>query len=109
MTERQFTNKGHYFVLIEESGWLGVYNPQTGQLDRGEPFGRTKTHIIVTHSVMKGDNGADHGMQLLRFHGDSASGPWELASNPYAGVYLTKGEWAQVFKSYGIEDGDRHG
>jgi hypothetical protein len=96
---RTFTNHGDYFVLIRESCWDTVYNPEIKRLDCGAPIGWTKTHIIITHSAMKGEYGDDDGLQILRFHGVVADNElqWKLASNPYAGVYLTPEEWRQVF------------
>lgn len=98
MSERSFLDYGNYFVLIEESTWEGKYNPETKSLDRGEPTGWTKTHIIVQQVVGCGD----WGMQILRFHGDKPDGEWELASNPYAGVYLKSSEWRMVWQRMNV-------
>lgn len=78
------------------SPWEGKYNPETKSLERGNPTGWTRTHIIPTVSCMKSNDGTDYGLQILRFHGDSADGEWELANNPYAGVYLKPDEWQKV-------------
>lgn len=92
-SSRQFLNKGHYFVLIEESGWEVKYNPDTKKIERGVPIEWARTHIITQRL-----GGTDeYGMQILRFEGkDEAE---ELKSNPYAEVYLRPEEWAQVIKS----------
>lgn len=100
INNRVFTDHGHYFTVVEESSWEGKYNPETKSLERGNPTGWTRTHIIPTVSCMKSENGTDYGLQILRFHGDSADGEWDLANNPYAGVYLKPDEWQKVMGKY---------
>jgi hypothetical protein len=94
--ERVFTDHGHYFSLVEASSWENEYNAETKSLVRRNATGWGKTHIIPIVSAMKSKCGSDYGLQIIRFHGSSKDGEWELAENPYAGVYLTRDEWQKI-------------
>lgn len=89
---RVFTDHGHYFTVVEESTYELKYNPEIKSFEHGGSIGWTKTHIIIQQVT----GGGNWGMQILRFHGDSADGEWEPAKNPYAGVYLKPDEWQKV-------------
>jgi hypothetical protein len=75
--KREFVQKLGYFILHE-------YHP-----DRDYS---AKTHIIIQRCG--GTN--QYGMEIKRFNKHSGEPDYELAQNPYAGVYLTQEEWDTV-------------
>lgn len=73
--------------------------------DKGNFFDKTtyfenddivnKTRIIIQGCAMKS---GEASFEIIRFFGSRKVGNWSLATNPYAGISLTKEQWKLIFE-----------
>lgn len=89
MIRREFIDKGHYFVLVKRTKKI-EYCKESGAIVNLDEYTDSRTHIIIDRNAMPPHN---IGLQIIRFEGDGNT----LMDNPYAGVSLTKEEWAVIY------------